>query len=73
VNKNINTTPVQKKANRSAYEVYYGKVASATTVYILSSELLKSAMTEYAINAVQDLKNVVQLKDHKLLKPKCMH
>jgi hypothetical protein len=34
VNENINTRPMQNKANRSAYEVYYVKVASATTGYI---------------------------------------
>jgi hypothetical protein len=47
--------------------VYYGKVASATTGYILSSELLNSATTEHAINAVQDLMEVVQLKDPNVL------
>ncbi len=67
VNKNINTRPTQNKANRSAYEVYYGKVASVTTGYILSSELLQSATTEYAINSVQDLMDVVQLKDPSVL------
>jgi energy-converting hydrogenase Eha subunit F len=44
--------PAQNKANRSAYEVYYGKVTSATTGYILSSELLQSATTEYAISSI---------------------
>jgi hypothetical protein len=69
VNKNINTRPAQNKANRSAYEVYYGKVASATTGYILSSELLKSATTEYAISSIQDLMDVIQLKDPNVLIP----
>jgi hypothetical protein len=47
--------------------VYYGKVAIATTGYILNSELLQSATTEYAINSVQYLMDVVQLKDPKVL------
>jgi hypothetical protein len=67
VNKIINTRPTQNKANRSAYEVYYGKVASATTGYILSSNFLNLATTKYAINAVQDLMEVVKLKDHYVL------
>jgi integrase len=62
VNKKIITRPAQNKANRSAYEVYYRKVASATTGYILSSDLLQLAMIECAISSVQDLMDVVQLK-----------
>jgi hypothetical protein len=69
VNKNINTRPAQNKANRSAYEVYYGKVASTTTGYILSSNILQSAMTEYAISSVQDLMDVIQLRDPNVLIP----
>jgi hypothetical protein len=49
--------------------VYYGKVASATTGYILSSELLKLATTELAISSVQDLMDVIQLKDPNVLIP----
>ncbi len=45
VNKNISTRPTQNKANRSANEVYYGKVANATTGYILSSKLLNLVTT----------------------------
>jgi hypothetical protein len=47
--------------------VYYGKVASATTGYILSSDLLQSATTEYALNSIQDLMDVAQLKDPNVL------
>ena len=69
VNHQINTRPTDNKAMKSAYEVYYGKQVSGTASYILGSELLNKAVTEYGIMAVEDLMNLVKLKDPELLIP----
>ncbi len=69
VNHQINTRPTDNKAIKSAYEIYYGKQVSGTTSYILGSELLNKATTEYGIMAAEDLMNLVKLKDSELLTP----
>ncbi len=42
---------------------------SGTASYILGSELLNKATTEYGMMAVEDLLNLVKLKDPELLIP----
>lgn len=67
VNAQINTRPTENKATRSAYEIYYGKHTSATASYILDSDLLKKATTEYSLTAVQEVMELVEKKDPKVL------
>jgi hypothetical protein len=66
-NAQINTRPTDNKATRSAYEIYNGKQTAATASYRLDSELLKIVWTEYGLKAVEDLMNVVGLKDQNAL------
>ncbi len=40
---------------------------SGTTSYILGSDLLKKASTEYGIMAVEDLRNLVEVKGPDIL------
>ncbi len=67
INAKLNTRLTDNKATRSAYEIYYGKQTAASTSYILDSDLLKKARTEYGLTAVEDLMNVVGLKDPNVL------
>ncbi len=63
VNAQINTRPTDNKATRSAYEIYYGKQTAATASYILDTELLKQAKTEYGLTAVEQVMELVAHKD----------
>jgi hypothetical protein len=67
VNTQISTRPTNNKATRRAYEIYYSKQTATTATYIFDSELLKIAQTEYGLTAVEDLTNVVGLKDENAL------
>jgi hypothetical protein len=73
VNHQINTRPTDNKVNKSTYEIYYGKQVSGTASYILGSELLNKGTTEYGIMTVEDLMNLVKLKDTELLIMSKMH
>ncbi len=63
VNAQINTRPTEKKTTRSVYEIYYGKQTAATASYILDSDLLKQATTEYGSSAMEQVMELVAHKD----------
>ncbi len=67
VNAQISTRPTYSKATRSAYEIYYGKQMAATASYILDSDLLKQATTEYGLTAVEQVMELVAHKDGNIL------
>ncbi len=64
VNAQINIRPTDNEATRSAYEI---SDSSYSILHILDSELLKIAQTEYGLTSVEDLMNVVGLKDQNAL------
>jgi hypothetical protein len=57
VNKNINSLRGKNRAHISPYENYYGKEVSWSLSFMLDSDILKHAKTEYGLAAAESLLN----------------
>jgi hypothetical protein len=59
VNKNINSCPGENRAQKIPYEVFYGKKASQSLLYMLDSDILKHAKTGYSLAADELIEKLV--------------
>ena len=66
VNKSINSRPGENRAQKSPYEIYYGKESQSIS-YMLDSDILKHATTEYGLTAAELLLNKVAEVDKDIM------
>jgi hypothetical protein len=59
----LNKRPSRQKANRSAYEIYYGKQGISSTSYILSNEIINAAKSEFGLLSLHELMEMVGKKN----------
>jgi hypothetical protein len=66
VNKSINSRPGENIVQKSPYEIYYGKEAQSIS-YMLDSDILKHAKTEYGLTTAELLLNKVAEVDKDIM------
>jgi hypothetical protein len=59
----LNKRPSRQKANRSAYEIYYGKQGISSTSYILNNEIINAAKSEFGLLSLHELIEMVGKKN----------
>jgi hypothetical protein len=55
VNAQLNKWPSRQKANKSPYQIYYGKLGAPNSNNLLGTDIMNSTRTEYSITALYAL------------------